>query len=63
VCALYGFVNFCKDYTSIIAATKTLTTCKTCNLGYSPVTSVTDASICIDTDNVVTNCSKYEPLN
>jgi len=61
-CALYGFVNLCKDYNSIISSTRTLTTCKICNGTNSPVTSVTDASICIPTAKVVTNCSKYEPL-
>jgi hypothetical protein len=61
-CALYGIVNYCLDYTSIDLSTKTLGPCKTCESVFSPVTSVTGTSICLNSTYLVPNCSKYEPL-
>jgi hypothetical protein len=60
-CALFGMIKNCIDYSSMTPVTKILGPCKTCDVSYSPATSVTDASICLHTVKLITNCSKYEP--
>lgn len=61
-CALSGIVNHCIDYTFLDLATKILGPCKKCDSIYSPVTSVTGSSICLNSSHLIPNCSKYKPL-
>ena len=53
-CALLGIIAFCNDYVSITTdGTKVLGACKTCQTGYVPAISVTNANLCIPTSAVV----------
>jgi hypothetical protein len=61
-CAVSGFIKDCLDYASIERPENKLGACKTCSGGKSPAMSTDGQYICLTTTNLITNCTRYDPV-